>query len=225
MNGKRIEKLREKVDREKQYGLVEAIDLILQCKSVNFIETFEMSLKIGVDPKKMMVRGTCVLENGTGKTPKIAVFTTGKNVDLATKAGADIVGLNDLADEIKAGNCDYDVVIASPDAMSTVGKLGKILGPKNLMPNPKVGTVTPDVAGAVENARKGQVMFKIDKGAIIHCLVGKVNFTIEQIKGNINQVISEVKRLKPKEAKGIYLQKLSISSTMGPSVRVDMSSL
>jgi len=171
------------------------------------------------------VRGSTVLPNGTGKTVRVAVFTQGANADAAKAAGADIVGMEDLAEEVKKGNMDFDVVIASPDAMRVVGTLGQILGPRGLMPNPKVGTVTPDVAGAVKNAKSGQVRYRTDKGGIIHCSIGKVDFEVNALRENLQSLLGDLQKAKPTSAKGIYMRKITVSSTMGPGITVDISSL
>ncbi len=211
------------------YSIDEALGILKQAHEnrIKFDETVEISVKLGVDPRKsdQMVRGAVVLPHGTGRSVRVAVFTQGANVQAAKDAGADIVGLNDLADSIKAGNIDFDVVVASPDAMGVVGQLGQILGPKGLMPNPKTGTVTMDVARAVSNAKSGQVQFRVDKAGLVHCPVGKLSFEPKALALNIQAVIADLKRLKPSTSKGQYLQKLSISSTMGPGLRVVVDSL
>jgi len=193
----------------------------------NFNESVDVSINLGVDSRKseQNVRGATVLPNGTGKTVRVAVFTQGENADIAKAAGADIVGMDDLAAEVKKGIMDFDVVIASPDAMRVVGQLGQILGPRGLMPNPKVGTVTPDVALAVKNAKSGQVRYRTDKAGIIHCTVGKVSFEGDAIAQNLEALIADLKKAKPSAAKGIYLQKITLSSTMGPGLSIDKSSL
>jgi large subunit ribosomal protein L1 len=187
----------------------------------------DVSVNLGVDPTKsdQQVRGSTVLPNGTGKSVRVAVFTSGKNVDAAREAGADIVGLEDLAEKVKAGELNFDVVVASPDAMRVVGQLGQILGPRGLMPNPKVGTVTPDVANAVRNAKAGQVRFRADKGGVVHATIGKASFEVQALKENLNALLADLQKAKPSAAKGVYLKRVAVSSTMGPGVRVDQSSL
>jgi len=186
-----------------------------------------VSVNLGVDASKsdQQVRGSTVLPHGTGKTVRVAVFTQGKNADLAREAGADIVGMEDLAEKVKAGELNFDVVVASPDAMRVVGQLGQILGPRGLMPNPKVGTVTPDVAGAVRNAKAGQVRFRTDKGGVIHCTIGKASFDTSKLKENLQALLGDLQKSKPASSKGVYLRKVTVSSTMGPGVPVDQSSL
>lgn len=224
---KRAKAIAEKVEAGKFYPVVEAVDLLAGLPAPKFLESIDVSVNLGVDVRKsdQVVRGSSVLPNGTGKDVRVAVFAQGENAEKAKAAGADIVGMDDLAESIKAGNMDFDVVIASPDAMRVVGTLGQVLGPRGLMPNPKVGTVTPDVAGAVQNAKAGQVRFRTDKGGIIHCSVGKVGFTGGAIKQNIEALIAELKKLKPSSAKGVYLKRVTISTTMGPGLLVDLSSL
>ena len=192
-----------------------------------FDQSVDVSVNLGVDPRKsdQVVRSSTVLPNGTGKTVRVAVFAQGPNADAAKEAGADIVGFEDLADDIKKGNMDFDVVIASPDAMRVVGQLGQVLGPRGLMPNPKVGTVTPDVAGAVKNAKAGQVRYRTDKAGIIHCPVGKVSFDVASLKANINALLVDLNKAKPSSAKGTYFKKISVSSTMGPGITVDKATL
>lgn len=224
---KRAKAIAELVEAGKQYDIVEAVDLLAKLPAPKFKESIDVSVNLGVDVKKsdQVVRGSSVLPNGTGKEVRVAVFAQGENAEKAKAAGADIVGMDDLAADIKAGNMDFDVVIASPDAMRVVGTLGQVLGPRGLMPNPKVGTVTPDVAGAVNNAKAGQVRFRTDKGGIIHCSVGKVGFTGEAIKQNVEALVAELKKLKPSSAKGAYLKRIAISTTMGPGLQIDQSSL
>ncbi len=224
---KRIKAIREKIDQDKIYQFDEAASLLSEVSNLKFTESVDVAVNLGVDVRKsdQVVRGSTVLPNGTGKDVRVAVFTQGENADKAKAAGADVVGMEDLADSVKAGNMDFDVVIATPDAMRVVGTLGQILGPRGLMPNPKVGTVTPDVEGAVKNAKAGQVRFRTDKGGIIHCSVGKVGFTNDALKENIEALIAEVKKLKPASAKGVYLKRISLSTTMGPGIQVDQSSL
>jgi len=224
---KRQKMISEKVESEKVYSLSEAITLLKEVSTVKFSESCDMALNLGVDPRKsdQVVRGATVLPNGTGKNVRVAVFTQGANVEAAKAAGADIVGMDDLAAEIKKGNMDFDVVIASPDAMRVVGQLGQILGPRGLMPNPKVGTVTPDVATAVKNAKAGQVQYRTDKGGIVHATIGKLEFAEADLTGNLNALLIAIKKAKPTSAKGVYLKKLTLSSTMGPGISVDLAGL
>ncbi len=216
-----------KVDKSKQYSISESVALLKEFANTKFDESVDVSVLLGVDPKKsdQNVRGASLLPNGTGKTVRVAVFTQGPNADAAKEAGADVVGMDDLADQVKKGEMDFDVVIASPDAMRVVGQLGQILGPRGLMPNPKVGTVTPDVATAVKNAKTGQVRYRTDKGGIIHCSIGKVSFDESSLKQNLEFLIADLKKAKPSSAKGIYLQKIAISSTMGPGLCIDQGSI
>ena len=222
---KRAKAINEKIDREKVYSLEEALTLLKDVSTVKFNESVDISVNLGVDPKKsdQVVRGATVLPNGTGKEVRVAVFTDGDNAKAATEAGADIVGMDELAAEVKKGNMDFDVVIASPDAMRVVGQLGQILGPRGLMPNPKVGTVTPDVATAVKNAKSGQVRYRVDKAGIIHCSVGTVKFDVQQLKENIDDLLAALIKAKPTAAKGVFLKKISVSTTMGPGLIVDQS--
>ncbi|BBG29086.1 50S ribosomal protein L1 [Zymobacter palmae] len=224
---KRMKAIREKVDANKQYSVEEAVALLAELSSVKFKESVDVAVNLGVDPRKsdQVVRGATVMPNGTGKDVRVAVFAQGAAADAAREAGAEIVGMDDLAAEIKGGKMDFDVVIAAPDAMRVVGQLGQILGPRGLMPNPKVGTVTPDVAGAVKNAKAGQVRFRTDKNGIIHTTVGKVDFAADAIKGNVEALLADLKKLKPSSSKGIYLQKVTLSTTMGPGLTIDTSSL
>lgn len=227
MAGKRMKAIREKLEAEKVYPIDEALTLIKEFSSVKFNESVDVAINLGVDPKKsdQVVRGSSVLPNGTGKEVRVAVFTDGDKAKAATEAGADIVGMDDLAAEVKKGNLDFDVVIASPDAMRVVGQLGTILGPRGLMPNPKVGTVTADVATAVKNAKSGQVRYRVDKAGIIHCPVGTVKFEVDALKENIEGLVEDLKKAKPAAAKGHFITKVSVSSTMGPGIVVDHSSL
>lgn len=222
---KRAKAIAEKIDRDKVYQLDEALSLLKDVSTVKFSESVDISVNLGVDPKKsdQVVRGATVLPNGTGKEVRVAVFTDGENAKAATEAGADIVGMDDLAAEVKKGNMDFDVVIASPDAMRVVGQLGQILGPRGLMPNPKVGTVTPDVATAVKNAKSGQVRYRVDKAGIIHCSIGTVKFDVPQLKENIDGLVADLIKAKPTAAKGVYIKKISVSTTMGPGLIVDQS--
>jgi large subunit ribosomal protein L1 len=227
MLSKRVRAIREKIQVGKIYSVNEAIDLLKEMSKVKFVESFEACINLGVDPRKsdQVVRGAANMPHGTGKTVKVAVFAQGAKAEEAKAAGADIVGFEDLADSIKAGNIDFDMVIASPDAMMLVGKLGTILGPKGLMPNPKVGTVTADVAEAVRKAKAGQVQFRTDKNGIIHCAIGKVNFSTEAIQENLAALMVELKRLKPASSKGIYIKKISLATTMGPGLVIDQATI
>ncbi|AXY43145.1 50S ribosomal protein L1 [Halomonas alkalicola] len=224
---KRAKLIREKVDPTKAYSLEEAVALLAELSTVKFKESLDVAINLGVDPRKsdQVVRGATVMPNGTGKDVRVAVFTQGANADAAKEAGADIVGMDDLAEQVKKGQLDFDVVIASPDAMRVVGQLGQILGPRGLMPNPKVGTVTPDVATAVKNAKAGQVRFRTDKNGIIHTTLGKVDFDAAAIQGNLEALVADLKRLKPSSSKGIYFKKITLSTTMGPGVTLDHSAL
>ncbi len=224
---KRMREIAEKVDPEKAYPIDEAVTLLSELSKTKFKESFDVSINLGVDPRKsdQVVRGATTLPHGTGKEIRVAVFAQGENADAATAAGADIVGFEDLSEQIKGGSMDFDVLIATPDAMRLVGQLGKVLGPRGLMPNPKTGTVTPDVAGAVKNAKAGQIQFRTDKAGIIHGSVGTVGFDASAIKENVEALLVDLKKAKPAAAKGIYLQKLTLSTTMGPGVSIDQSSL
>ena len=224
---KRAKVFAEKVDVDKAYAIDDAFALVKELATAKFAESIDVSVNLGIDAKKsdQVVRGSTIMPNGTGKTVRVAVFAQGANADAAKEAGADVVGFDDLAESIKGGDLDFDVVIASPDAMRVVGALGQILGPRGLMPNPKVGTVTPDVATAVKNAKSGQVRYRADKGGIIHASIGKADFDVAALKGNLDALIADLNKAKPAVAKGIYLQKISVSSTMGPGVSVDISSL
>lgn len=224
---KRSRAIAEKVDRSKAYSIEEAVDLLSEISNLKFTESIDVSVNLGVDPRKsdQVVRGATTLPHGSGKTVRVAVFTQGDNVEKATAAGADIVGLEDLAEKVKAGDLNFDVVIASPDAMRVVGQLGKILGPRGLMPNPKTGTVTADVETAVTNAKAGQIQFRTDKAGIIHGSVGQVGFDSKLIKENLEALVIDLKKAKPASAKGIYLEKITLSTTMGPGVSIDQSSL
>jgi large subunit ribosomal protein L1 len=224
---KRFKAIAEKVEPGKSYAADDAFSLLKELSSVKFKEGVDAAINLGVDARKsdQVVRGATVLPNGTGSDVRVAVFTQGANADAAKEAGADIVGMDDLAADIKAGKMDFDVVIASPDAMRVVGQLGQILGPRGLMPNPKVGTVTPNIAQAVTNAKSGQVQFRTDKGGIIHCTIGKADFEISALKQNLESLLAELKKIKPSAAKGIYLEKITVSTTMGPGLILDQSSL
>ena len=216
-----------KVDTNKLYTLDNALVIIKECATAKFDESIDVAVQLGIDAKKsdQVVRGAVVMPNGTGKTKRVAVFAQGAKAEEARAAGADIVGMDDLAADIKAGKMDFDVVIASPDTMRVVGTLGQILGPRGLMPNPKVGTVTPDVATAVRNAKAGQVQFRVDKGGIIHGTIGRRSFDADKLKGNLAALLDALTKSKPASSKGVYLRKLAVSSTMGVGVRIDMQSL
>jgi len=224
---KRQKAIREKVDAEKLYAAEEAFSLVKELATVKFTESIDVAINLGVDPRKsdQVVRGSCLLPNGTGKSVRVAVFAQGPAAEAATAAGAEKVGMDDLADEVKAGNMDFDVVIAAPDAMRVVGKLGQILGPRGLMPNPKVGTVTPDVGQAVTNAKSGQARFRTDKGGIVHASIGNIGFEPAALQQNLEALIHDLQKLKPSSAKGIYLQRITVSSTMGPGLSLDQASL
>ncbi|MDH5356604.1 MAG: 50S ribosomal protein L1 [Gammaproteobacteria bacterium] len=224
---KRAAAIREKIDSTRQYAIDEGLALLKELSTVKFDESVDAAINLGVDPRKsdQNVRGSSVLPNGTGKVVRVAVFTQGENADKAKAAGADVVGMQELADSMKGGDLNYDVVIASPDAMGVVGQLGQLLGPRGLMPNPKVGTVSPDVATAVQNAKGGQVRYRTDKGGIIHCTIGKSSFEVAQLRENLESLLADLKKAKPSSAKGVYLKKVSISTTMGAGVAVDQASL
>ncbi len=225
--GKRIRNIKKSVDPVKKYDINEALAFLQEHSSKNFNESIDMAIQLGIDPKKsdQAVRGATVMPNGTGKTVKVAVFAQGEKAEEARAAGADVVGFEDLAEEVKKGNYDFDVVIASPDAMRIVGQLGTILGPKGLMPNPKVGTVTPDVATAVRNNKSGQAMYRIDKAGIIHTVIGKASFTSDALIENMKALLSDLVKKKPPQSKGKFIRKISISSTMGAGLQIDPSSL
>lgn len=224
---KRARTIREKVVATKQYEIAEAITLLKECATAKFVESVDVSVNLGIDARKsdQNVRGATVLPNGTGRTVRVAVFTQGANAEAAKEAGADLIGMEDLAEQIKKGEMNFDVVIASPDAMRIVGQLGQILGPRGLMPNPKVGTVTPNVAEAVKNAKSGQVRYRNDKNGIIHTTIGKVDFDANQLKENLEALLVALKRAKPASSKGIYIKKVSLSTTMGAGVAIDQTSL
>lgn len=224
---KRQKAIAEKVVSGKQYAFEEAAALLAELSTIKFKESVDISINLGVDPRKsdQVVRGATVLPNGTGKSVRVAVFTQGANAEAALAAGADKVGMDELAAEMKGGDLSYDVVIASPDAMRVVGQLGQILGPRGLMPNPKVGTVTPDVATAVKNAKAGQVRFRTDKNGIIHASVGKIDFEPVKLKQNVEALMADLKRLKPSTSKGVYVKRVTLSSTMGPGLVIDQASL
>ena len=224
---KKAKLAREKVDRNDAKAIDEALALVKELATAKFNESVDISVNLGVDPKKseQAVRGSTVLPNGTGKSVRVAVFAQGDNVEKATEAGADLVGFEDLAESIKGGTIDFDVLIATPDVMRLIGQLGKILGPRGLMPNPKVGTVTPDVAGAVKNAKSGQVAYRTDKAGIIHCTIGRADFEVNALKENLAALLADLIKAKPTSAKGVYLKRLSVSSTMGPGVVIDQASI
>ena len=224
---KRMKPWSEKIDSARLYPIDEALALVKQFANAKFDESVDVAVNLGIDASKsdQQVRGSTVLPHGTGKVVRVAVFTSGKNADAAREAGADVVGLEDLAEKVKAGELNFDVVVASPDAMRVVGQLGQILGPRGLMPNPKVGTVTPDVATAVRNAKAGQVRFRADKAGVLHCSLGKASFTPEALKDNLRALLADLQKAKPASSKGVYLRRISVSSTMGPGVGVDQASL
>ena len=224
---KRQKAIAAKIQPGKSYSFVDAAALLAELSAVKFTESVDVAVNLGVDPRKsdQVVRGATVLPNGTGKTVRVAVFTQGPGAEAATAAGADVVGMDELAASMKAGDLNYDVVIASPDAMRVVGQLGQILGPRGLMPNPKVGTVTADVATAVKNAKAGQVRYRTDKNGIIHTSVGKVGFDATKLKENVEALLSDLKRLKPSTSKGIYVKRITLSTTMGPGLVIDQGSL
>lgn len=224
---KRNRAIREKIEPGKQYALDEALQLLKDLSKVKFTESVDVAVRLGVDPRKsdQVVRGSTVLPHGTGKDVRVAVFAQGENADKAEAAGADIVGFEDLAETIKGGTIDFDVCIATPDAMRVVGKLGQVLGPRGLMPNPKVGTVTTDVEQAVKNAKAGQVQFRTDKGGIVHTTIGKANFDVDALKSNLRALVQELVKAKPAAAKGQYLRKIAVSTTMGPGLTVDSGTL
>ena len=224
---KRIDALRAKVDRNKLYPAADAINMVKVNATAKFNESIDAVINLGIDARKsdQLVRGALVLPNGTGKVTRVAVFAQGAQAEAAKAAGADIVGFEDLAEQVKAGVMDFDIVIATPDAMRIVGTLGQILGPRGLMPNPKVGTVTPDAATAVRNAKAGQVQYRTDKAGIIHCTIGRASFTVDQLQGNLSALVEALNKAKPAASKGVYLKKLSVSSTMGAGVRVDQASV
>eukprot|EP00764_Aduncisulcus_paluster_P007760 gnl/Carplike_NY0171/2530_a3399_456.p1 GENE.gnl/Carplike_NY0171/2530_a3399_456~~gnl/Carplike_NY0171/2530_a3399_456.p1 ORF type:complete len:235 (-),score=57.78 gnl/Carplike_NY0171/2530_a3399_456:15-719(-) len=224
---KRMRTIREKVDATKDYEINEAVALLKELATAKFVESVDVAVNLGIDARKsdQNVRGATVLPNGTGREVRVAVFTQGANADAAKEAGAELVGMEDLAEQVKKGEMNFDVVVASPDAMRVVGQLGQILGPRGLMPNPKTGTVTPNVAEAVKNAKAGQVRYRNDKNGIIHTTIGKVDFTAEQLQQNLEALIVALKKAKPSQAKGTYVKKVTISTTMGAGVAVDQNSL
>jgi large subunit ribosomal protein L1 len=224
---KRQRAIREHLDRGRLHEVSEALGLIKELANAKFVESVEVSFNLGVDPRKsdQVVRGATVLPHGTGKQTRVAVFAQGAAADAAKEAGADIVGMDDLAEQVKAGNLDFDVVVAAPDAMRVVGQLGRILGPRGLMPNPKVGTVTPNVADAVSKVKAGQVQFRTDRAGIVHCSIGKVNFEVQALKENLEALLADLNKAKPSSSKGTYVKKITVSSTMGPGVPVEKASL
>jgi large subunit ribosomal protein L1 len=225
--GKRMKAAREQLPPGKQYPVQDALNLLKKFATVKFKESVDVAVNLGIDAKKsdQVVRGSTVLPHGTGKSLRVAVFAQGANAEAARQAGADVVGFEDLAEKIKAGQMDFDRVIASPDAMRIVGQLGQILGPRGLMPNPKMGTVTADVAGAVKNAKAGQVQYRADKAGIVHCTIGKSDFDVKALNENLHALLADINKVKPATAKGIYMQKVTVSSTMGPGIVIDPSSL
>ena len=224
---KRVKSWADKIDSEKLYPLTDALQLLKECSTVKFDESVEVAVNLGIDAKKsdQAVRGSTVLPKGTGKTVRVAVFAQGEQAEAAKAAGADVVGFEDLAERMQAGEMDFDVIVATPDAMPVVSKLGKVLGPRGLMPNPKVGTVNVDAAQAVTNAKAGQVRYRTDKNGIIHCAIGKVSFEVDALQENLESLLADLNKAKPSSAKGIYLNKISLSTTMGPGIAVDQSSL
>ena len=224
---KRLKSLIEKVDRDKLYPVLDGLNLVKETAKAKFDESVDAAINLGIDAKKsdQAVRGALVLPNGTGKTNRVAVFAQGEAAEAAKKAGADIVGFEDLAEQVKKGVMDFDVVIATPDAMKIVGTLGQVLGPRGLMPNPKVGTVTPDTEKAVKNAKAGQVQYRTDKAGIIHCTIGRASFSPDQLQGNLSALVDEISKAKPKDVKGVFIKKLSVSSSMGVGVRIDQTNL
>jgi large subunit ribosomal protein L1 len=217
----------DKIEPGKTYAAEQALQLVKELAKAKFVESVDVAINLGIDPKKsdQVVRGSTVLPNGSGKKVRIAVFTQGANAEAAKQAGADVVGMDDLAEKMQGGDLDFNVVIASPDAMRVVGKLGQLLGPRGLMPNPKVGTVTPDVVTAVKNAKAGQVRYRADKAGTVHCVIGNVGFEVDALKQNLMALVADLNKAKPASAKGVYLQKVSVSSTMGPGLLVDQSTL
>lgn len=224
---KKQKAIAEKLDQDKLYPVDEALTLIGEMPRAKFIESVDVSVNLGIDPRKsdQVVRGATLMPKGTGKTVRVAVFAQGENADKATAAGADIVGFEDLAEDVKKGNMDFDVVIATPDAMRVVGQLGQILGPRGLMPNPKVGTVTPDVETAVKNAKAGQVRYRVDKAGIIHASIGNVEFSAADLKENLQALLADLNKAKPSSAKGVYIRRIAVSSTMGPGISIDTATL
>jgi large subunit ribosomal protein L1 len=224
---KRRQAIEERIERGRAYAVDEAVALLSEVSKTKFNEAIDVAINLGVDPRKsdQVVRGATTLPHGTGKTVRVAVFTQGENADKATAAGADIVGMEDLAEQVKAGQMDFDVVIASPDAMRVVGQLGQILGPRGLMPNPKTGTVTQDVETAVKNAKAGQVRYRTDRNGIIHGNIGRVGFEADAVRENLEALLADLKKVKPSTSKGVYLKKITLSTTMGPGLAIDQSTL
>jgi large subunit ribosomal protein L1 len=224
---KRVKAWKNKLQPGKFYPVDEALALIKECATAKFPESIDAAINLGIDASKsdQQVRGSTVMPHGIGKTVRVAVFTSGKNQDAARAAGADIVGLEDLAEKVRAGEINFDVVVASPDAMRVVGQLGQILGPRGLMPNPKVGTVTADVAGAVRNAKAGQVRYRVDKAGVVHCPIGRATFEVSALKENLAALLADLQKAKPAASKGVYLKRITVSSTMGPGIAVDQASL
>jgi len=224
---KRIKSIREQLEPGRAYPVDEALTLLKQASKVKFTESVDVAIRLGVDPRKsdQNVRGSTVLPNGTGKSVRVAVFAQSENAEKAKEAGADVVGMDDLHDRMKEGDLNFDVVIATPDAMRVVGKLGQLLGPRGLMPNPKVGTVATDVEAAVRNAKAGQVRYRTDKAGIIHSTIGKVTFEVDALKGNLSALLKDLMKLKPSSAKGVYLQRIALSTTMGPGILIDQTTL
>jgi large subunit ribosomal protein L1 len=224
---KRAKAINAKLQSGKLYAIDDALALLKDMPVAKFVEAVDVAVNLGVDPRKsdQVVRSSTVLPNGTGKTVRVAVFTQGANAEAAKAAGADVVGMDDLAEQMKKGDLNYDVVIASPDAMRVVGMLGQLLGPRGLMPNPKVGTVSADVATAVKNAKAGQVRYRTDKAGIIHCSIGKVDFTVDALRENLQALLADLQKIKPSSAKGVYMKRITVSSTMGPGVPVDVSTI
>lgn len=224
---KRKQMFRERVSATRDYAADEAFGLLKELAIARFPESVDVAVNLGIDPRKsdQMVRGSTVLPNGTGKSVRVAVFAQGANAEAAEAAGADVIGMEDLAERIQGGELDFDVVIATPDTMGVVGRLGPILGPRGLMPNPKVGTVTTDVAGAVENAKAGQVRYRADRGGLIHCTLGKASFEVDQLKQNLEALVNDLRKIKPSTSKGTYLKKITVSTTMGPGVSIDLATL
>ena len=224
---KRARAIEEKIEAGKLYAIDDAVNLLSEISTVKFKESFDVAVNLGVDARKsdQVVRGATTLPHGTGKDVRVAVFTQGDNAEAAKAAGADIVGMEELAEQVKGGNLDFDVVVASPDAMRVVGQLGQILGPRGLMPNPKTGTVTPDVAGAVKNAKAGQVRFRTDKNGVIHGAIGRIGFDVNALRENLQALLADLKKAKPASSKGVYLKKVTLSTTMGPGLIIDQSSL
>jgi large subunit ribosomal protein L1 len=225
--GKRLNAIREQIEAGKAYAIDEALGILKSASTVKFTESVDVAIRLGVDPRKsdQNVRGSTVLPNGTGKSVRVAVFAQSENAEKAREAGADVVGMEDLHDQIKEGDLGFDVVIATPDAMRVVGKLGQVLGPRGLMPNPKVGTVTTDVETAVKNAKAGQVRYRTDKAGIIHTTIGKADFELAALKGNLHALIGDLIKLKPASSKGVYVQKVAVSTTMGPGIMIDKATL